>query len=338
MDALMDIGIFAAKTALIAAAVAFIVALVTFLGTRARSNIQLQVDKINERYTFYRDALQTEILDKKSLKELRKETKKKEKALAGQKRPRVFVLDFKGDIQASHIKALREEVTAILTSCQSTDQVVIKIESPGGLVTGYGLVASQLARLRDKGLFLTVCVDEVAASGGYMAACVGNRIVAAPFAVIGSIGVYAAVPNIHRLLKKYDVDFKEVTAGEYKRTVSVLGENTPQGLQKFQEQIQETHNLFKRYVHQYRPQLAIDKVATGEHWYGTQALDLALVDMIQTSDDLLFGLSENHDLYEIKYKEARTLSERLVENFGDAALTRLQRLVTYIHKARYGAS
>ena len=108
----------------------------------------------------------------------------------------------------------------------------------------YGLAASQMQRIRDKKLKLTVCVDKVAASGGYMMAVVADKIIAAPFAVLGSIGVLAQVPNFHRLLKKHDVDFEMLTAGKYKRTLTMFGENTDKGREKFQEDIEDTHVLF----------------------------------------------------------------------------------------------
>ena len=224
----------------------------------------------------------------------------------------IFVLDFKGDIQASAVENLREEITLILATAKAgRDRVVVRLESPGGMVHGYGLAAAQLVRLRDAGFHLTICVDKVAASGGYMMACIANEIISAPFAVVGSIGVVAQVPNFNRLLKEHNVDFELYTAGQYKRTVTMFGENTPEGKAKFEEELQQTHVLFKHFVEKYRPQLNVDKVATGEHWYGQDALDLNLVDKLQTSDEYLLALLPQHDVYVINTRKKATLGEKL---------------------------
>ena len=225
---------------------------------------------------------------------------------------KVYVLDFKGDMAASAVESLREEITLILATAKAgRDRVVLRLESPGGMVHGYGLAAAQLVRLRDAGFNLTICVDKVAASGGYMMACIANEIVSAPFAVLGSIGVVAQVPNFNRLLKEHNVDFELYTAGQYKRTVTMFGENTEEGKAKFEEELQQTHVLFKHFVEKYRPQLNVEKVATGEHWYGQDALDLNLVDKLQTSDEYLLSLLTQHDVYLIQTRRKPTLGEKL---------------------------
>lgn len=225
---------------------------------------------------------------------------------------KVYVIDFKGDMAASAVENLREEITLILATAKAgRDRVVVRLESPGGMVHGYGLAAAQLVRLRDAGFHLTICVDKVAASGGYMMACIGNEIISAPFAVIGSIGVVAQVPNFNRLLKEHNVDFELYTAGQYKRTVTMFGENTEEGKAKFEEELQQTHELFKHFVEKYRPQLNVEKVATGEHWYGQDSLDLNLVDKLQTSDEYLLSLLTVHDVYLIQTRRKPTLGEKL---------------------------
>ena len=220
---------------------------------------------------------------------------------------RVFVLKFNGNVSASAVTNMREEVTAILTQATANDEVVVKLESSGGMVHSYGLASSQLDRLRKQGIPITICVDKVAASGGYMMACVGDKILAAPFAVIGSIGVVAQLPNFHRLLKKNDVDFELLTAGEHKRTLTIFGENTEQGREKFIEDLQDTHQLFKSYVAERRPQININKVATGEVWFGTRALELALVDELMTSDEYLTHCAKESKVYEINYVQKKKL-------------------------------
>jgi serine protease SohB len=223
---------------------------------------------------------------------------------------RVFVLDFKGDVMATQTESLREEVTVVLGLAQSGDEVVLRLESSGGAVHGYGLAASQLARLRAKDIPVTVCVDKVAASGGYMMACVGGRVLAAPFAVIGSIGVVAPVPNVHRLLERHGVDYEDVTAGRFKRTVTLLGRITEEGRAKLKEQIEDTHDLFKSFVSEMRPKLDIESVATGEHWYGKKALELGLVDGLSTSDDYLLEKAQSARIFEVLCERPRSVRER----------------------------
>lgn len=236
----------------------------------------------------------------------------KEAKIRRKNNQKIFVLDFKGDIQASAVENIREEITLILATAKAgRDRVVVRLESPGGMVHGYGLAAAQLVRLRDAGFHLTICVDKVAASGGYMMACIANEIITAPFAIVGSIGVVAQVPNFNRLLKQHNVDFELYTAGQYKRTVTMFGENTPEGKAKFEEELQQTHVLFKHFVEKYRPQLNVDKVATGEHWYGEDALNLNLVDKLQTSDEYLLALLAQHDVYVINTRRKATLGEKL---------------------------
>ena len=225
---------------------------------------------------------------------------------------KIYVLDFKGDVQASAVDTIREEITLILATAKAGhDRVVVRLESPGGMVHGYGLAAAQLVRLRDAGFNVTICVDKVAASGGYMMACIANKIISAPFAVVGSIGVVAQVPNFNRLLKQHNVDFELYTAGEYKRTVTMFGENTPEGKAKFEEELQQTHSLFKHFVEKYRPQLDVAQVATGEHWYGEDARELNLVDKLQTSDEYLLSLLPKHDVYVINTRKRPTFGEKL---------------------------
>jgi len=245
---------------------------------------------------------------KQEAKDLKAKLKNGEKAAP---KPCVYVLDFKGDISASETTALREEISAIINVAKADDEVLLRLESPGGVVHGYGLAASQLARLKQKGIKLTVAVDKVAASGGYMMACVADKIVSAPFAIIGSIGVVAQIPNIHRLLKKHDVDVDVMTAGEFKRTVTVLGENTEKGKQKFQAELEETHQLFKQFVAQNRPHLDVDKVATGEHWFGQQALALQLVDELATSDDIILEKMKDKPVISVKYKVKKPLLQKI---------------------------
>ncbi|HEY0975290.1 MAG TPA: protease SohB [Solimonas sp.] len=310
-------GLFLAKT--LTAAIAFLVVAALFfaLVRSARKHQQedgIEIRNLNERLRDLADTLRGELLDEAGWKKLRKQRKAEDKARDKKdapRKPRLFVLNFRGDLQASAVDTLREEISAVLQVAEKDDELLLKLESEGGLVHGYGLAASQLARVRDRGLRLSVAVDKVAASGGYMMACVADRILAAPFAILGSIGVVAQIPNFNRLLKRHDVDLELHTAGEYKRTLTLFGENTDAGRAKFREEIEQTHTLFKAFVAHYRPQLDLERVATGEHWFGTQALELKLVDALQTSDDYVLQRIAEAEVYAVQYKRRPKLAERL---------------------------
>lgn len=318
MDFFTEYASFLAKT--VTLVIAILVVLASFAALRSKgrrkSAGQLQVSKLNDFYKGLRERLEQTLLDKDQLKALRKGEAKTEKTAKKQKaqpepKSRVFVLDFDGDIKASATESLRHEITALLTLATPKDEVVLRLESGGGMVHSYGLASSQLARIRDAGVPLTVCIDKVAASGGYMMACIGDKIISAPFAILGSIGVVAQLPNVNRLLKKHDIDFEVLTAGEYKRTLTVFGENTEKGREKFQEDLDITHQLFKNFVARYRPQLAIDEVATGEIWLGIAALENQLVDELKTSDEYLAQKARQAEVYHLHYAERKSLQERI---------------------------
>ncbi|PLP96069.1 protease SohB [Pseudomonas sp. FFUP_PS_473] len=315
MEFLAEYASFLAKTATLVIAILVVLSALAGLRGKGRRKAggQLQVTKLNDFYKELRERLETNLLDKAQLKALRKQQGKAEKLQkkTPDEKSRVFVLDFDGDIKASATDSLRHEITALLTLATPRDEVVLRLESGGGIVHSYGLAASQLARIRQAGVPLTVCIDKVAASGGYMMACIGEKIVSAPFAVLGSIGVVAQLPNVNRLLKKHDIDFEVLTAGEYKRTLTVFGENTEKGREKFQEDLDVTHQLFKDFVSRYRPQLHIDEVATGEVWLGVAALNKHLVDELKTSDEYLSDRAREANLYHLHFAERKSLQERV---------------------------
>lgn len=361
MEFLSDYGLFLAKTITFVIAIGAIIVLMVSAGMKGQGAEKglIEVKKLNDKFNDVLDTIKAAVIDEETRKQQQKEKKKADKeqkkqlkaAAKAKKKPakasgegsadsdiadvdaesadcnaeskkRVFVTQFDGDIKASETEELREVITAILSIATPKDEVVIKLESPGGMVHGYGLAASQLARITEKNIPLTICVDKVAASGGYMMACVANKIIAAPFAVIGSIGVVAQIPNFHRLLKKHDVDYEMLTAGEYKRTLTMFGENTDKGREKFVEDLEETHDLFKDFIRQHRSVVDIDKVATGEIWFGTKALEQNLIDAVQTSDAYLFDQRENAELFEISYVHKRTFLEKLGIN-AEASIERV---------------
>lgn len=316
---MIEVGIFALKALIIVLAIGAIIVLIAMLAARAQQKSELEVEPIHKKYREFAFFLKSFTVSKDEVKEEKKKLKaekKQEKTQSPKKK--VFVLNFEGDMAATQTDNLREEITALLQVATSDDEVVVKVESPGGVVHGYGLAASQLLRIRDRGIPLTVCVDKVAASGGYMMASVGHKIVAAPFAIVGSIGVVAQVPNFHRILKKHEVDYKEYTAGEHKRTVSILGEITPDGEAHFQQRLHDTHLLFKNFVSRFRPQLDLSKVASGDYWFGEEAKSLGLVDELKTSDDYLLSFDKEIPIFELKYHVKETLSDKLSGLMGKA--------------------
>ena len=335
MAFLTEYGLFLLKTVTLIAGFLFLVAGIFALSQRRRHDPDghIEVRDLGDRFQGFEDDIKSAIFTDAEIKAWHKEEKRKEKAerKAEKKhkgdepaRKRIFVLDFDGDIRASAVENLREEISAILTLATKEDEVLLRLDSGGGMVHTYGLAASQLQRLTNAGVALTVAVDKVAASGGYMMACIAPRIIAAPFAILGSIGVMAQLPNFHRLLKKHDIDIELHTAGEFKRTLTTLGENTEKGRRKFIEELEDTHVLFKQYVGQHRPQLDIDSVATGEVWYGIQSVENKLIDAVQTSDEYLMEKRSDCDLFHIEYVEKKPWQEKL----GMAAEASLDRVAS----------
>ncbi|MEM1261116.1 MAG: protease SohB [Pseudomonadota bacterium] len=310
-----DYGLFLAKTVTFVVAFGAIAAIIVAASRRGERDETLEVEDLNRRFRQLGDALTGAVSDKKTAKELEKRRKQEAKDAdkSVSHRPRTFVIDFKGDLRASATDALRQEVSAVIATANDGDDVVVRLENPGGAVHEHGLAASQLQRLRRAEIELTVVVDKVAASGGYLMACVANQIVAAPFAIIGSIGVLAQLPNFHRLLDKHGIDFEEITAGKHKRTVTMFGRNTEEDRAQLREELEDIHVLFKAMVAEYRPDLDIDAVATGEYWYGSCAIDRNLVDSLSTSDELLRAKSADKDLYRVTWKVKQPLGRKLLQ-------------------------
>lgn len=330
MEMLQTVGVFFAQTIIIVLAIVAILLTIAALAMKAKNHKTFELEILNEKYEDQVQALKEALLSDDEYKAERKKLKKENKLKQSEphsNKPKTFVIDFlKGDINASETENLREEISTILGVATPNDEVVVRIESPGGVVHGYGFAAAQLLRIRAANIPLVVCVDQVAASGGYMMACTANKILAAPFALVGSIGVVAQVPNFNRLLKKYDVDYKEYTAGDYKRTVSLFGEITEKGENKFKEQLELTHQLFKSFVSKYRPNMDISKVATGEFWYGETALTLGLIDTISTSDDYLLTKSKEHQVVRISFEKKPTLSDKISDLVSKAASLTLKKI------------
>ena len=336
LEYLIQYGMFLAKAVTIVVAIVIVVGSAS--GNRQRKTGrkgQIKVTHLNEHFDDMKDTLRHSVLAKDQLKQVYKDEKKqaklesKEQAKADReaakklndvaddainaelRKKRVYVINFTGNISADEVASLREEITAILTLAEPLDEVLLRLESPGGMVHAYGLASSQLLRIKSKKIPLTICVDKVAASGGYMMACLADRLVSAPFAIIGSIGVLVQLPNFHRVLKKNEVDYEIISAGEFKRTLTQFGEITQKGRDKVQEEVETMHDIFKAWIKEHRPSVEIDKIATGETWVGTQAKERYMVDEIKTSDDCIVGACEEADVYEVEYELPKSLQDKI---------------------------
>ena len=311
-----EYGLFLLKALTIVGAIVVIVGTIAAAGRRSTMHDGLEIEQLNKKYQAMANVLKRAILDKADWKAQSKEDKKKIKtdSKSVDKRARSFIINFKGDLKATAVASLREEVSAILEVATPEDQVIVCLENHGGTVHEHGLAASQFVRIRDQDIPLFVSVDKVAASGGYLMACVANKIIAAPFAILGSIGVIAQLPNFNRIMDEHGIDFEMITAGQYKRNVTIFGKNTDEDRAKLKDELEDVHTLFKDVVGRYRENLDLEKVATGEHWYGTRALELGLVDELKTSDELLAELAKDRDLYRVSYKIRQPLPKRILAN------------------------
>ncbi len=337
MEFLFEYGLFLAKALTLVVAILVIVGFIIAMASKQKQSPgNLQFDSVSQVYDELKQQAETVLLDKEALKQkqkAQKKDKKKNKDKEDEKKPNLFVINFEGGSMAKEVDSLRKEITAVLCVAQEGDEVLVNVESGGGVVHGYGLAASQLQRIKDKGLKLTISVDKVAASGGYMMACVADTIISAPFAIIGSIGVVAQLPNFNKILKKNDIDFEMHTSGEFKRTLTVFGENTDEGREKFKDELHEVHGMFKDFVSKHRPELDIDKVATGEYWLGQKALELKLVDSIQTSDDFLLQANDTHKLYRLKYATKKTFAQKLGLAASEGVENAVAKLITHAKNA-----
>ena len=356
MEFLNEYGIFLAKTLTFVLALLFIVvSIISLTAKQKKNNGRLEITNLSEQFKDVEDELQLHLVSEDEAKLIEKEQHKAEKkkhkaelkalkkahkekandnveAKKANVEPRLFVLDFTAGIDAKEVASLREEITAILFVANEHDEVLVRLESGGGVVHGYGLASSQLERLKQANIKLTIAVDKVAASGGYMMACIADHIIAAPFAIVGSIGVVAQIPNFNRLLKKNNIDVEQLTAGEFKRTLTMFGENDEAGREKFQQELEETHVLFKDFVSAHRPDRDIEKIATGEHWFGTHAHERGLVDTLQTSDDYLLTANKSKTIYSVKYVVRKKLAEKLAQAASLAISTSLDK---FLQQSKY---
>jgi len=316
---LFDFALFFLKALTIVAAIVAVIVAIVSASRGDSAQHGLKIEKLNDKYREMADNIRQAIMSKSEWGDYAKAEKKalkkeaKEKSDAGQ---RIYVLNFKGDMRASAVESLREEISAIVAVATPADEVVVCLENAGGVVHDHGLGASQLQRLKSQNIPLTVIVDKVAASGGYLMASVANRIIAAPFAIIGSIGVLAQLPNFNRFLEERGIDFEQITAGKYKRTLTMFGKNTEADREKTRQDLEEIHLLFKNAVVEHRPALDIEKVATGEYWYGTRAKELGLIDEVGSSDDYLMRRVSEASIYAISYKGKESLLQKLQSVFA----------------------
>lgn len=312
MPILVNLTIFTAKLFIILLFILLLCAGLLAIFSKGKEKMQgkLTIKSVNKKYQKIKMEFLNVILPKNKFKAFLKEQKQQAKEEIKHAK-NIFVINFNGDIKASAVHSLREEVTAILNVATTNDEVVVKLESAGGMVNGYGLAAAQLQRLRQQHIPLTVCIDKIAASGGYLMACIANKILAAPFAIVGSIGVIVQLPNFNRVLKEKKIDFEQLTAGSFKRTLTMFGENTEEGRNKMQKEIEEIHVSFKNLIKDYRPTIDIHTVSTGEYWLGTQAIHLNLIDNINTSDDYLLTQSKTAQIYAVTFHTKKSFAEKI---------------------------
>ena len=346
LEYLIEYGMFLAKSATIVIAILLVIGAITASSRQRKSEKKgvLRITPLNDHFDDLRDELRRNLLGKDELELIHKQEKKQEKvehkaeklrlkhskpgedpvAAADTRKRRIYVLNFDGDIAAEAVSSLREEISAVLTMAEKIDEVVLRLESPGGMVHAYGLASSQLMRLKNQEIPLTICVDKVAASGGYMMACLADRLIAAPFAILGSIGVLVQLPNFYRVLKKNEIDYEIITAGEFKRTLTQFGEITKKAREKVQEDVDVMHQLFKNWVKEHRPSVDIDKIATGETWVGKQSLELNMVDALGTSDECILNLCEEADVFEVEFEIKKSIQDKL----GAVLETSIGRVIT----------
>ncbi len=335
MDQVIEFALFFLKTAVIVFAIIIIISNIVAASLKSKDDDKNKVKFKNKSKEYKKRKLETDLLflDSKAAKKIKKlnakKLKQEEKDSAKESsHKKLFLLNFNGDIKASQTENLSNEISYILECAKPTDEVLLKLESPGGMVSGYGLAASELKRIKSAGIKLTVVVDKVAASGGYMMACVADHVMAAPFSIIGSIGVVAQIPNFNKLLKKNHIDYEIVTAGKHKRTLTVFGENTDEGREKFKDQLEDIHILFKNFVTSNRPKLKdnIEDVATGEYWFGEQCLEKNLIDQIMTSEDYLFQNKDKFEIYEVSTEKKKSFIEKLSESAAKIVTAKLEEL------------
>lgn len=302
----LTILIFVMKLVLLILALVMGLALFLSLLAKAKLNAKTEqiqakslLDEYNQRYLSLLKSIRSKKVFQAEEQLLRKAKKDRLKKVDISQQQRLYVLDFEGDIKASATEALAQSITTLLAVAGKNDVILVRLTSTGGMVPHYGLAAAQLARVKAAGIKLMVSVDKFAASGGYLMAVVADEILAAPFAIIGSVGVVVQLPNIHRWLKEKGIDVEQHTAGIYKRTLTVIGENTEEGRQKMKEELALTHEQFQRFIHQYRPQVDLEKVATGEVWLAEQAMQLGLVDRLITSQDFIAGAIQNQQFTDV---------------------------------------
>ncbi|KZX82185.1 hypothetical protein A3715_00045, partial [Oleiphilus sp. HI0009] len=297
---------------------------------KKNSDGRIIVKSLNEEYQEIQDAL----LKFKPLKPIKSSSIRKFKASPNKQS--IFVLDFKGDKTASSVGSLSKEVSAILSVAKPNDEVFLRLESPGGTITGYGLASQQLIRLREAGIRLVVSVDEIATSGGYMMAAVGDRIIASPTSMLGSIGVIMEVPNFYNLLDRAGVQFHQFTAGKHKRLVSMTNKIGDAAKDQINQDLEKSHELFKNHVHTYRNSVNLESVSHGDVWSAKYCLDNKLVDDLMTSEAYLFDRASRANIFHISWDVERSFSDKLSSFAAQASINTLDKVALhYGSKSKY---
>lgn len=210
------------------------------------------------------------------------------------------VLRFEGDTMATGRQDFARMVDEVLHNKERIQRVIVVVNSPGGGVSVYGQMFAGMERMRNAGVDVTACVDTYAASGGYLMSVPAQRIIAAPFAMVGSIGVVSEFMNFNKLLRRLGVEPMTITAGELKRTVTPLSEVTEENKAAYKAQLEAIHRQFIAVVKKYR-EVDADRVCTGNHWTAAESVELKLnlVDGLATSQEYLFEANQTEDLVTI---------------------------------------
>ncbi len=245
--------------------------------------------------------------------------------------PRLAVLRFQGlrDLNASGDQRLSEAIDEVLVNRDHFEEAVVIIDSPGGTTHGYGHAYALLERLSASGLKVTACIDRIGASGGYLMALPADRILAGPFAIVGSVGVVAGIPNVKRLLEEKGVSYRLFVAGDKKRVVHFADDDGPEVREYMDEKLAGIHTQFLQAVEKHRgDRVKLDEVRSGDHWSAEESVEkgLGLVDELQTSAEYL--LERNREVALVMIERRVDITERFAGYLAARLSARVASLFT----------
>jgi protease-4 len=217
-----------------------------------------------------------------------------------------------GDQIARRIRKIRKDH-------DSYKAIVLRVNSPGGSVSGSEAILFELMRAREAGLPVVVSMGPVAASGGYWIATASDKIIAGPQTITGSIGVFGILPNLESLGSSYGLNWDRVKTNQSSDIFSIARPKTDQEISIIQEYVNQTYERFLSLVGESR-KLAlaeVENLAEGRVWTGKEAYDLGLVDDLGGLSQAITVASELADLgndFEIEeFPKVRTPAEAIAE-------------------------